>query len=217
MSNTATQDTFAILLTKLLSGEFICEYSAEPLYNYLQDPNMLHNVDDYLRKIGRALSQTQDSTTYFAIFRNINDPSVKAQIRKHYSELINDLEPLVRWLRLALSAEKTGNPIQPGDTLRESDLIRAIENAPALVDELERLSRTRLFNNSATGAKKQLDAILRRLSERGYLISTGASGAVFIATGKWGRLYEELAFIASHEQLDELEDEFDETQKEMKL
>ena len=207
MSDLGNNDLFASLVEKLLAGEIICEFTAEPLYRHLQDEIHQQDVDGFLRRTGRVLRTTQDGTGYFAAYRDIGDPSAKQQIKQRFSEVINDLEPLVRWLRLALSAEKMGNPLQPGDTLRGSELMKAIETAPALIDELERLSRTKLFNNNSTGAKKQLDSMLRRLCENGYLVAKGSSGSVYVATSKWARLYEMLQFIASHEKLEGVEDE----------
>lgn len=206
MTSLTDGDVFSSLIEKLLAGEVVCEITAEHLYKYLEDPNNQQDVDTYLRRIGRILRSTQDKSGYFAAYRNLSDSSVKLQIKRQFNEAMNDLEPMVRWLRLALSAEKSGAPLQPGDTLRGSELLEAIENAPALVEELDRLSRSKLFNNNSTGAKKQLDAILRRLCDNAYLVSKGSSGSVFVATGKWARLYETLQFIAAHEQLDGDED-----------
>lgn len=206
MSISVDGGIFSSLLEKLLAGNVICEITAEPLYKYLEDPTHQQEVDGYLRRIGRVLCSTQDGSGYYAAYRDISNSSVKLQIKRQFSEAMNDLEPLIRWLRLAVSAEKTGAPLQPGDTLRGSELLEAIENAPALVDELDRLSRTKLFSNASTGPKKQLDSILKRLCDNGYLATRGASGSVFIATGKWARLYETLQFIAVHEHLDGEED-----------
>mgnify|MGYP003664079207 FL=1 len=202
MSAYTDGDAFSQVIEKLLTGEIICEVTEEQLYKYLNDPSNQKDVDSYLRRIGRVLRSSQDSSGYYAAYRDISNPSVKLQIKKKFSEAINDLEPLIRWLRLASSAEKSGAPIKPGDTLRGSELLQAIESAPSLVDELDRLSRTKLFSNTSAGSKKQLDSILKRLCDNGYLVARGASGSVFIATGKWARLYETLQFIASHEQLD---------------
>lgn len=202
MTTHSDSDAFSCVIEKLLAGDVICVITAETLYKFLEDPIWKQDVDGYLRRIGRVLRTTQDGSGYYAAYRNLSDPSVRQHVKRQFGEAMNDLEPMVRWLRLAASAEKSGSPLKPGDVLRGSELLEAIENAPALVEELDRLSRTKLFNNTSSGPKKQLDSILKRLCDNGYLVSRGASGSVFIATGRWARLYEVLQFIAGHEHLD---------------
>jgi hypothetical protein len=199
-------DTFQALVEQLFAGDVICKITSEEQYEYLGDQYNREDVDAYLRRLGRALRKTQDGEGYFAAYVDIEDGGVKKHIRTRFSEAINDLEPLICWLRLAAFSTRTDRPLQAGDVLHGSDLLAAIEDAPALVEELDRLSRTRLFSNQSAGAKKQLDSILRRLCEHGYLVARGASGSKYVATGKWSRLYEELQYIAHHEQLDADED-----------
>ena len=207
MNRSTDSEAFPSLLEKLLAGEVICGYSNAQLHQYLQDQSHREDVDAFLHRIGRVLRTTGDGSGYFAAYRNINEPEVRSVIRRQFSQAMNDFEPLVRWLRVALSAsKKSGAPLQPGDTLRGSELLEAIENAPALVEELGRLSRTRLFKNLGAGPKRQLDAILKRLCDEGYLVPKGPSGSVYVATGKWARLYEVLEFIVAHEHLDGDED-----------
>ena len=215
MKISVDDDIFADLIEKLLTGQVICRITEARLYNYLTDPDYDHEreVDGHLWRMGRTLRPTPDKAGYYAAYRDLSSKSVKHKIRQQFNEAVNEYEPLIRWLRMTASAEKSGVPLQLGDALRESELLQAIENAPALVNELEILSRSRLFKNENKEPKKQLGAILSKLCGYGYLVSKGSSGTVFIATGKWSRLYEVLEFVATHEQLDGDEDE--QEQKEL--
>lgn len=199
-------DTFQVLMEHLLAGDVICKVTSEDQYDYLGEQHNREDADAYLRRMGRALRSTQDGQGYFAVYVNIEDGEAKKHIRARFSESVNDLEPLICWLRLAAISSRTDRPLQAGDILYGSDLQSAVEAAPALAKEVERLSRTRMFSNQGADAKKRLDAILRKLCEHGYLVTRGASGSKYVATGKWSRLYEELQYIAHHERLDGDED-----------
>lgn len=212
MIEAVNKGVFPRLIESLLKGDVICEFTDELAYRYLEEPRHIQEVDSYLRRIGRVLKSTQDQSAYYCGYYEINNPAARVQVKRQFNEAMNDMEPLVRWLRLASAAQSNSAPLRPGDTLRGSELLEAIESAPALTQELERLSRTRMFSNASTGAKKQLDAILKKLLDNKYLVSRGTSGSVFVATGKWGRLYEVLQFIASHERLDSDEDEPEQTE-----
>jgi len=204
---------FATTVEKLLKGEIICSVSNEALFNFLEEPINQEDVDSYLRRIERTLKQTQDGLGYFSALRHINTPASKAVIKQNFNQMINDIEPLVRWLQVAQSAESLNSTLNVGDILRGSELLSAIESAPALIDELDKLSRSRLFGNTSTGAKKQLDSILRILCEHSYLVTSGSSGSLYIATAKWSRFYDLLQFISSHEQIEKSEPE--QEQKEL--
>jgi len=128
--------------------------------------------------------------------------------------VVNNLEPLVIWLQMSSTFGSVGRPIQTGDTLKTSELLSAIESAPALCEDLEKLSGTKLFSNSQGTSKGQLDSVLRKLVDEQYLLPVGRSKSQYVATGNWSRLYDLLEFIAAHEQL---EIEVDDTDEQMEL
>ncbi len=206
MSKESNNSIFKTIIEGLLSGKVLCEYSATSEYEHLNDEVNRQEADDFLRKIGRSLRVTGDGSGYYAAYNELSDPVARLHVKHQFNEAINDLEPMINWLKITSTTNHSGSPLKPGDTLRGSELLKAIETAPALVEQLDRLSRSGLFANKSTGAKKQLDAILKRLCDNNYLIARGSSGSVYIATGKWARLYEILEYIAGHEQLDSEED-----------
>ena len=204
--STEIGNTFGALLENLLSGKVICNVTNDQFFVYLQDSQRREDVDIYLRRMGRTLRQTRDGAGFFAAYTSVDESSVRAKIRGRFSEAINEFEPLIRWLRLAALSGSGDGPLQAGDILWGSELQKSVESAPQLIEELARLSTTRFFSNQSSGAKKQLDSILKKLCDIGYLTPVGASGSKYIATGKWSRLYDVLQFIEAHERIDGDED-----------
>ena len=198
-----SDERFTRLIETLLTGRIICEVSAEDLYAYLQDPIQRDQVHQFLTRIGRGLEQTADERGFYAVYNNLDRSEARAAVRKRFSEAVNQLESLVRWLRLVMNTDPSGAPLSAGDTLRESTLVAAIENVAALEQEVTRLSRTGLFANQSTGARNQIISILNKLCDHGYLVR---EGTVYRATAQWSRLYEVLDFIRLHEPGDDEEE-----------
>ncbi|MEA3302245.1 MAG: hypothetical protein U9Q75_03115 [Pseudomonadota bacterium] len=192
---------FAPTVEKLLLGEVICEARTPELFQFLANAANEDDVNAYLSRIDRVLRRTSDQLAWFAAYKDIEAQSARSCISRQFSEVINDLEPLVRWLSMTTILNGSGASLQAGDEIRSSDLIRSIESAPALCEELEQISRYGLFKNAQSQPKRQLDAVLHRLVERGYLVTTGRSRAKYIATGLWSRLYDLMSFIQAHEQI----------------
>lgn len=198
---------FARCVEKLLEGYCICEHAFPLEFEFLSTAVNQEEVNRYLLRLHRCLSQTSDQQAFFASYETDCLPGYQTQIRAQFNEAINELEPLVRWINLCHSAQNKERPLQTGMLLKESDLLKAIENAPMLTDELSKLSDSKLFSNQQTVPKNQLRAILKKLCEHGFLKEQAPSGSIYVATGRWSRLYDLMAFIHSHEVSPEKEEE----------
>lgn len=207
---------FAPTLEALLSGAVICESASPELFRFLDNDAHRTEVEQFLERLRRGLRQTSDRLAWFAVYLDLEAPSVRGILVQRFGETINDLEPLVAWLRATSLVRSSGATLQAGEELRTSALIDAIEQAPALADELKRLSATKLFKNTQSTPKGQLEAILNRLVERGYLVTRDRTKSRYIATGQWSRLYDVLAFVQAHEQID-IEPEPSDEQVELDL
>ena len=193
---------FAPTLEALLLGAVICESASPDLFHFLENEVHRAEVEQFLKRLRRGLRRTSDRLAWFAVYLDLDAPSVRGTLAQRFGETINDLEPLVAWLRATSLVRSSGATLQAGEELRTSALIDAIEQAPALADELKHLSATRLFKNNQSTPKGQLEAILNRLVDRGYLVTRDRTKSRYIATGQWSRLYDLLAFIQAHEQID---------------
>ncbi|MCU7960332.1 MAG: hypothetical protein KZQ58_10120 [gamma proteobacterium symbiont of Bathyaustriella thionipta] len=196
------QQLFSRSAEALLAGEIICNYRTPEIHAFLSEQANEVEMEGFLRKIGRRLTQTADQSSWFAIYRDMESETARRAISAQFNQVINNLEPLVIWLQMSSTFASIGTPIRAGDTLKTGELLLAIESAPALCEDLEKLSKTKLFSNNQSSSKGQLDSILKKLVDEQYLIPAGRAQSQYIASGKWSRLYDLLEFIAAHEQLE---------------
>jgi hypothetical protein len=208
------ENLFTSLIEKLLAGQFICRYSDELGFEQLERESYRTQINHYLEKIGRTLATTGNRGTYYAVYTSVQSTERRQSIRTQFREVVNDLEPLSRWLKLVMSALSRDSSIQPGDILRQSDLLNALENSQPLVDDLLILTRVGSFQTKKNLPSEKISVILDKLTEKGYF-TRQPNGMLFTATGKWEYFYEVADFIATHEKFDR--DVVDEEQVELPL
>lgn len=194
-----TENQFSRIVEHLLAGGFICEYSDELAYEYFSVDTRRSDIDSYLRKIGRCLYATEGSVAFYAAYTSIDSNDRRQDVRFQFRETINSLEPLCRWLRMLASALQSEATLQPGDVLRQGELLSALAEAPALSEDLAGLCRSGLFYSKKLATSEQLEVVLAKLVDHGYLLRNTATGSLFTATGKWSYLYDVLEFIHTHE------------------
>lgn len=212
-----TENQFSRIVEYLLAGGFICEYSDELAYEYLSADTRRSDIDSYLRKIGRCLFATEGSVAFYAAYTSIDSNDRRQDVRSQFRETINSLEPLCRWLRLLASTLQSETTLQPGDVLRQGELLNALGEAPALSEDLAGLCRSGLFYSKKLATSEQLEVVLAKLVDQGYLLRNTATGSLFTATGKWSYLYDVLEFIHTHETISAEDDESKEEQVDLPI
>lgn len=218
MSQTQQEDLFSAVVEALLAGQFICPVTDELAFEYLSREAYFDDVDRYLKKIGRRLQTSSAGDVYYCAYTDINSGHRRAAMKEQFAQTINLLEPLVRWLKLAMSALQKDATIQPGEVLRQGELLSAIELTQTLTDDLARITRSGAFSTTREAPHEQLNHLFKKLEENGYLKSTGPKATTYLATGKWSYLYDVLEFIHTHENLGLREDQpDDDDQQELML
>jgi hypothetical protein len=186
----------------LLQGRFICKHTAPAAFLFLSDETNFMAVHQYLSRMGIGLRRSADGEVVYAAYLDADSQERRTAISQQFRETINYIEPLVGWLGLVMACQHSTTTISPGDVIKEGALLSSIECAPALVDELSRLSSMSYFKVRTPSTKAQLSKMLEVLCEHGYLAAEQAKGSVYVATGKWSYFYEVMAFIAEHEHID---------------
>jgi hypothetical protein len=184
---------FASSVEQLLAGQFICPFAFADEYRYLSDESQFEEVQHYLSRIGKSLSNAQGS--YFYLSYIDLQAAQKRTISAKFKEAQLDLRPVVEFLALLMRAKNSDATMIPGDELRFSELLGIIEADSSLQKDLERLG----FIIKSTAKEKLTDrlmAIFRYLVNAAVLIQPDPAVDIYRATGKLGYLYDLMEFIA---------------------
>lgn len=202
MSVETDPSAFGDVVLLLLRGEFVCRHSEGKVFHFLSDDANFEAVNKYLNRLRISLRQTDDGEAIYAAYLDADSADRRTAIRQQMRETINHLAPLSEWLDLVMAGQRSNAAIHPGDVIRESALLAAIEAAPALSDALSSLSAGALFKVKNPAPKVQISKVMETLCELGYLKVQQDNGSTYIATGRWSYFYEVMDFIVEHERID---------------
>lgn len=189
-----------LVLEQLLSGQFICEVSDEEAWRYLQTDNNIQKIETQLNLLNRTLATAAEGEVFYAAYRSLADKERKV-LSSQFQDVANNLLPLVEWLLLVQEAAGNDMPLSRGMPIRLNELQTVIEDTPAFAEQIEKISRYRLFNSTSTTLDGQIKQVFKRLVDLGYLLKPNPEKQLFIATGKIDYLFEVLRFIDDAENL----------------
>ncbi|WP_026375823.1 condensin complex protein MksE [Aestuariibacter salexigens] len=188
------------VLEKLLSGQFICQISDEDAWRYIKNKANVDKLEPHLNLLNRTLCSSAEGEVFFAAYKTLGDAERK-ELAQQFQDTAANLMPLVEWLLLVQQANGADVPVSIGTALRLNELQSAIEDTPAFAEQLEKISRYRMFGSTSVSLDGQLKQVFKRLTDLGYLLKPNPDKQIFIATGKIEHLYEVLKFIDETESL----------------
>lgn len=199
----SSNPTFESAYALLLKGEIICEHRFPHEFNVLRMEDNVQRINLMLSPLNRRVRTTQDNASYLMAYIDPGASNARASIKAQFSTVINQIEPLIKWLRLVMDVSGSERPIVPGEVVSESTMQTHIEQVPSLEAKLASLVSNGMFNSRQSASKGQLSHVMNKLVEEGYLMKVGSAGTQFRATGKWSWLYDTMAFISAHEDMPE--------------
>ncbi|MDP5030434.1 MAG: hypothetical protein NWQ54_10995 [Paraglaciecola sp.] len=188
------------ILELLLSGAFICQISDEEAWRFLKTSGNSDKIETQLNVLNRTLASAAEGDVFFAAYQSLYDNERK-QLGGQFQEISSQLMPLVEWLLLVQQANGSDVPVTQGTAIRLNELQTTIEDTPAFAEQLEKISRNRLFGSTSTQLDGQLKLVFNRLTQLGYVLKPNVEKQIFIATGKVEYLYDVLKFIDETEAL----------------
>jgi hypothetical protein len=188
------------VLSALLQGAFICQVTDEEAWRHLKSRDNAAQLEPHLALLNRTLSTTAEGDVFFASFLTIGENERKV-LTQQFQDTASNLVPLVEWLLLVQQANESDMPITMGSAIRLNELQTTIEDTPAYAEQLEKISRYRMFGSTSVNLDGQLKQVFKRLIEMGYLIKPNPDKQIYLGTGKIEHLYEMLRFIDETEAL----------------
>ncbi len=200
----ATGPMMGKAVTLLVDSTFICIQSYPDVYEYLLNNECFEEASDWISVLGRKICTTTDKRVFWAGFDNVEDSINLKAIKQQFSEVVNNLEVIVRWMELASSNSEDGKHLSPGQLVSEVDMLAKISSSPSQEKRLRAIAHSKYIGVSTEDSTRMLKAIIAKLTQSGYFISEGGAGLKHRATGKWAWLYSVMEYVASNEGLEDL-------------
>ena len=188
------------VLELLLSGAFICQVSDEDAWRYLKTSGNGDKIESQLNQLNRTLASAAEGEVFYAAYQTLTEKERKV-LGSQFQDISTNLLPLVEWLLLVQEAGGSDVPVTQGAAIRLTELQSTIEDTPAFAEQLEKISRYRMFGSTSTTLDGQLKQVFKRLTDMGYLLRPNQDKQIFLATGKIEYLYEVIKFIDETEAL----------------
>lgn len=188
------------ILEALLSGAFICQISDEDAWRFLKTSGNAEKIETHLTLLNRTLATCAEGDVFFAAYQTLGDVERKI-LASQFQEISSNLLPLVEWLVLVQQANGSDVPITQSSAIRLNELQSIIEDTPAFAEQLEKISRYRLFGSTSVATDGQIKQVFKRLTDLGYLLKPNPEKQIYLATGKVEYLYDVLKFIDETEAL----------------
>lgn len=188
------------VLSALLSGQFICQVCDEDAWRYLKTSGNRDKLEPHLNLLNRTIASAADGDVFYAAYLTLSDDERKV-LGGQFQEVSANLMPLVEWLLLVQQTNGSDVPVTQGTAIRLTELQGTIEDTPAFAEQLEKISRYRLFGSTSTTLDGQLKQVFRKLTDLGYLARPNQDKQIYLATGKIEYLYDVIRFIDETEAL----------------
>lgn len=190
MSNNAFKDT----IETLLGGHIICSVSHPDLYRFMQGEGKEAEVNNYLSKMDKGVATTADKSGIYCVYNDLDDKEVKKIMVKRFKELAVNWEALLEWLKMSRELSIGVKSLAHGDTLRESELLAAIEGSSRLQDDLSRvLEKFNIKLGGVRTASERLTRLIEYLRINGFLVRQSES--IYKCTARWSLLSDQLNYV----------------------
>ncbi|MFT6779795.1 MAG: hypothetical protein ACJAV1_003739 [Paraglaciecola sp.] len=188
------------LLERLLEGEFICAVTDEHSFNKLQNVELVHDLNHFLRPLNRRVAKNDDGSVYFLAYCDLTQNS-RQHLSQQFASTVQSLLPMLEWMQLVQEALGRDGALSAGDTIKLQDFESKVVDNQSLSQRLAQLANDKVFKSTSDKPDMQIKQVFKRIKELGYLHQLHKDRLFYIVTGKVEQLIELVRFIKDEEHL----------------
>ena len=188
------------LLERLLEGEFICAVTDEHSFNKLQNVELVHDLNHFLRPLNRRVAKNDDGSVYFLAYCELTQNS-RQHLSQQFASTVQSLLPMLEWMQLVQEALGRDGALSAGDTIKLQDFESKVVDNQSLSQRLAQLANDKVFKSTSDKPDMQIKQVFKRIKELGYLHQLHKDRLFYIVTGKVEQLIELVRFIKDEENL----------------
>jgi hypothetical protein len=180
---------------------FICPYTNEPIYSFLETPEGEVAVNKALKPFGRALCRVDGTGAFFIDAIDNGNNKDLSERRKQFEKIRDDLEPIVEFFVFISRVKPEIGMMSAGHTMRFSQVLNVVTESESSVRQLNQLMTFKIFKTSKQGTLEKLQVVFERMVKEGLLISKNADELVYQVTGKYDYVQAVMQFIIDRESI----------------
>jgi hypothetical protein len=205
---------FASVVSGLIEGDFICLITDPEGFEFLSSAQLRdgktnrEDVDQYLRRMELRLTTTRDGGAFFAAHADIDGEGKKAA-KKRFTELKNNLRPMVSFMEMVMRVTGDDNAISAGQKLDLNRMMARIGANAGLQEQLRKTAADTGITSKDGSDRDRLFRIVKRFKDDSYLRLINPESEIYMFTGRIEWLQEAIEFLMLHDKISEEDSEFD--------
>ena len=193
-------ETYRKLVTALLGGAVVCQWSLPAEARLMEKPEIQTKINAWVSELGMELAETSSGRGHYLVYRGF-DPTVKLVAREMFTRVMKDLRFYVRMLEMLMNTLHADMTLVAGEELRFHDLLSQVSQSPSLQSQLGELYSSKKHN----AVKEQLESLFQRLQKDGLLVEANTKHSIFQVTARIELVQDLIIFINETERLPEMD------------
>ncbi|MFT6734642.1 MAG: hypothetical protein ACJAS9_002844 [Polaribacter sp.] len=196
------------VLEKLYNEKkFICPFTDDECYEFLETEQGQIQVDAALAVFGRKLTRVNESGAFYLTSTDPEHARDKALLKKEFLKVRDEIEPVVEFLVFISKVKSDAGVLISGDIIRYAEILSLVTDNELHLKHLNQLMQLSAFKTVKKATSDKLTALFDGLERLSILIVKNRSEMLYQITGKVDYIHNIMEFIAEYETISVDEDD----------